>query len=133
MEWLHKILFPRDHKFTWFVYTIIGSSLPIIFRLLGATSGKVEWIDFKDFLFAGIAINLSNFALVGDREFEYKNHLIGLSVILMVLLSDAIMVFLITESRGSQFLWTLYIISTVILLLSIYISYVANDAVFDKN
>jgi hypothetical protein len=130
MRWLHNFLFPTEHQSTWFIYTIIGSLLPIIVRFLAATTGRTEWFDYTEVLFAGIAMNLSNFALAGNGDCAQREYIIGWSMIFTILLSASIMIFLLSD--GSSNNWIAYSFSFIIVLLSVYINFVANRLLFKK-
>jgi hypothetical protein len=131
MRWLHKILFPTEHQFTWFIYTVIGSLLPIAFRLLAATSGRIEWFDYNEVLFAGIAMNLSNFALAGNINTVHREYIIGWSILFTIFLSVSIMAFLLDD--GNSYNWILFAFSILVVLLSIYINYFANQFLYKKS
>jgi hypothetical protein len=61
-----------DDKWMWYFLTLFASFIPVILRLLVSFDLPIQGYDIKDFLFAGLAMNLSNLSLIGHKEFDRK-------------------------------------------------------------
>ena len=88
-------------RWIWFTVTLIGSFLPTIFRYFVGFGGEIEQFDIKDVLFAGLAINLANFALINNLNVDEKTSIILMSAIFMVVLSVILCVFLAYETKSN--------------------------------
>ncbi|HVZ95749.1 MAG TPA: hypothetical protein VG847_02660 [Chitinophagaceae bacterium] len=124
----------RNTKWLWFSLTILCSFIPCIARAIAATNLDISYFDTKDLIFAGIAINLSNFSLISSHiKFELKTLLsvfstlanLFLAVILGILLSDD------NNKNAHSTMW-LSIFCIIIVGFSVYLSYDANDYIIKK-
>jgi hypothetical protein len=124
----------NENKWLWYGGTLIGSMVPLIFRLLISLDNRhVACFDIKDLLFMGLAINLSNFNLIGTRNFPYKVAIAIVSGIFILLMGFALGTVMTDESNSTPnpFLW-LKIISSCFVLFSVYMSYEANRFLFEN-
>lgn len=66
-----------EHKWAWYIGTLIGSFIPIILRFLISLDSEISSFDIKDLLFAGLAMNLSNLSLVNGKEILKEDRQFG--------------------------------------------------------
>lgn len=118
----------------WFVITILCSFIPCIARAIASTNLDISCFDTKDIIFAGIAINISNFQLISSHIKIEPKILISLlstianlflAVILGIILSDD------SNTKAHSTFW-LNIICILIVIVSIYLSYDANDYIIKQ-
>lgn len=142
MNPIKKYIEGNEYKWFWFFLTFGGSCLPIIARFLCGLSSSIEIFDIKDVLFAGLAMNLSNLNLVGNKKIEAKVVISLLSVALIFLCTLIIGIFLCTENSIDstngllslkQGLCILKVLSGILVAFSIYWSYNANNYVFENS
>ena len=122
-----KIIEANETRWLWFGGVLIGSFIPLILRLIVSLDiQEIASFDIKDCLFAGLAINLSNFNLLESSKYQFKLALGFLSTICILIIAVAIGVFLISETiTQKNFLW-LKLISVIVVTFSIRISYGLN-------
>jgi hypothetical protein len=120
----------NGQKWIWFFCTIIGSFIPIIFRIgLFAFMDHVDAFDFRDWMFAGLAINLSNLSLVGNKSFDRKVGVVIFSVSLIIGFSLVIGAN-IACTAAKIVMHNVNYFSIAALILTVYVSFKANNYVF---
>ncbi len=131
MSLIEKYIEGNESKWIWFTLTLIGSLIPLILRFLVSLAFPIQSFDIKDLLFAALAINLSNFNLIGSRNFKTKTIIVIFSALLIIFISSTLGVFLCTEANTHQVSFLkLKTISIVFFLASVYMSFEANNYVF---
>ncbi|MBV8252678.1 MAG: hypothetical protein JO154_08725 [Chitinophaga sp.] len=111
--------------------TLVGSMLPIILRFVTSLDLDIGRYDIKDFLFAGLAINLNNFNLITSEKVEAKIIFSTISAFAIVVLAFLLGVFIGTEvvKPAPAFIW-LSFIAVICFLGSAYLSYEANKIIY---
>jgi len=133
MNFIENYIKGNENKWVWYLSTLIGSLLPVFFRLiLSSTNNHFEPFDIKDLLFSGLAMNLSNLNLIGHKIFDIKVVLATISAILIIFISFLITAFMFLDIlKGELFNVTILEILSIFLVLgSIYLSYESNNYVF---
>lgn len=88
---LRKILLQNHSKLQWFIITIVAGTLPVFVRLYVGLNNNIDSLfDIKDILFAALAINISNFSLFTNDDYELKSLIAWASGILLVFITLAI-------------------------------------------
>ena len=134
MSFIKKHIEGNENKWLWFSLSLLASLLPIFTRYCASLgSNTVASFDIKDLLFAGLAMNLANFNLVSAKKIKAKLAIIGLSAILIVVISVIVGIFLMAEPQPVQNngLPLLRLISGALVIFSIFMSYCANDYVLN--
>jgi hypothetical protein len=122
-----------EHKWAWYIGTLIGSFIPIILRFFISLDCEISSFDIKDLLFAGLAMNLANFNLIAGKEVENQHKIAGLSVLWIIFISTVLGVFFHGESLDvKKNFYGLKITSGVIVLISTLASYATNQYVFNQ-
>jgi hypothetical protein len=117
----------------WYFLTLFASFIPVILRLLVSFDLPIQGYDIKDFLFAGLAMNLSNLSLIGHKEFDRKLAIALISMTFILLIGFLIGLFLFNEAMNNKYpLPTLQVFSFVFVGISVYMSREANYYVFNK-
>ena len=130
MGFIERFIEKKENKWLWYLLTFIGSFLPLIVRfLVSGGFSSVNNFDIKDVLFAGIAMNLGNFNLLGGSKIEAKVVIAILSTILMLVIALIVGIFLAVESNvnDKNHFILLKSSSCVLVAISIFMSYTANN------
>ncbi len=123
----------QEYKWIWYLGTLFGSLLPMIIRLVISMDHKIPCFDLKDFLFAGLAMNLSNLNLIGTKSFKYKTEIALFSTACIVIIAAVIGVLFADEANTEKNnLFGIKALSLLFVSLSIYVSFEANNFVFKK-
>jgi len=111
--------------------TLVGSMLPVILRFVTSLDLDISKYDIKDFLFAGLAINLNNFNLITSEKLEAKIVFSMLSAFAIVVLAFLLGVFIGTEVvKPAPSFICLSLFTAIFFLGSIYLSYEANKIIY---
>jgi hypothetical protein len=128
---LFEAIRKNDYKWAWFILTFIASVSPIICRVIISIDFKINLFDIRDLLFAGLALNLSNFNLVGSKKFDDKILIVLSSIIFITCFAFIIGVVLASEAIKNPPAHTfLDWLSVIVAILSVYVSFEANNYVF---
>jgi hypothetical protein len=124
----------NEDAIVWFIIIVFGSFIPVFARFVVTMDyPHAIHLDIKDVLFSGLAMNISNFPLIGSRKLKYKGIIFGSSVFCIIAIAVGIGVFLSNETNHiDNELSNLRCISFVFVLGSIIVSYFANRFVFKK-
>lgn len=133
MSLIEKYIMKSENKWLWFIITICGSFIPLIFRYVVSLGfPTTSNFDIKDVLFAGLAMNLSNFNLLSSKNFKAKVVIALLSSIMIAVIAVLISIFLAKENDKINSLTLLQLLSVIFVLFSIYMSYETNNFVLKK-
>jgi|GEM_PF-1848677 len=114
-------------------FILFGSLFPAIVRLMISLDLNIIRYDIKDYIFAGLAINLSNFNLIKGHRLETQLVYTTLSVFLIFLLGCILGVFLGFEIiKPAPNLPWLTCFAIILFLGSVYLSYEANNLFFNQ-
>src|SRR5688572_5147167 len=89
-----------QHKWNWYMCTLIGSLIPMGLRFFISLDYQINMFDIKDMLFAGLAMNLSNLGLLNNNKFKQKDRIGVLSGFFIVFISVALGVSFVDEDIG---------------------------------
>jgi len=99
-------------------------------RLVVAAKANIACFDYKDLLFAGLAINLSNLNLIGSRKFEEKVSVAAFSALGIIFCCAPLMIFFMSDDNDTNTgISILKGFSIIIVILSGWFSYDANNYV----
>lgn len=121
-----------DHKWFWFFATFVASLIPVACRFIASLASEINALDLKDVLFAGLALNLSNLNLVGDKTMDKKNIIVYLSVILLIIIAVILGIYFANENKLRNISIMLDLFSITFVGASVYVSYSANNYVFEN-
>lgn len=97
LEWFRKLF---NHPLKWFSFTILCSFFPVIARVASClVTSDVQYFDLKDFVFVALALCLSNFNLIGDKDFKEKDGIAAISTILTLGFGVALTLFFIHDYK----------------------------------
>lgn len=128
---LLKWLASKEYKWLWYGGTLVGSALPILMRVFLSLDKPVPSFDLKDLLFMGLAINLSNFNLIGIQKFEYKVVVVVCSMLFVIMMAFILGVLMNDESNHvvDPMKWMTRL-SVLCVAASAILSYAANKHIF---
>jgi hypothetical protein len=120
-----------ENKWIWYLLTFGGSFIPFLARLLVSLEFPINSFDIKDILFAGLAMNLSNFNLTNIEESK-KSRLIIFSGLSIFFIGLIIGIFLCAEYKepANNNIYLLKLVSYAFVAFSIRTSYNANSYSF---
>jgi hypothetical protein len=123
----------NEDKAIWYFFILGGAFIPIFVRLIVTADFPVEHLDIKDVLFAGLAMTISNFNLIGSEKVKYKSIIFGFSAACILFTGLIIAEFLFDDIKQlhSNFYY-LTRISYACVFASIVLSYITNRFVFKK-
>lgn len=121
-DWLEK----SEKKWLWFWLTLIGSVLPIFFRFFASYLWKIESFDFKDLLFAGLAMTLINFNTLG-KSYAGKTGILVLSAFLIAGFSFLITIFLYADGSHVENIGLFKGLSFATTVAAVLLSYETKD------
>lgn len=137
IAWAVMNIFERiernEYKWMWFVFTLIGSFLPMGFRYLASLGFNVSSFDIKDLLFAGLALNISNLTLAGSQRSDTRVVMAGVSFFMSLIIAVFIVIFMCNEEFPTKELIGLKYLSYPVVILSGIISWQANNYVHKFN
>lgn len=122
-----------ENKWIWFLGTLVGGFLPVFGRLIVGLSIPIELFDIKDVLFAGVAMNLSNFTLVGYKEVQNKVLIIFASALFTFFMSFLIAIYLCSGENTPKHYIILNFLSCSFCAASIFLSWVSNKKVAETS
>lgn len=128
MGLIEKYIEGNESRWIWFITTLFGGFIPLILRFFISLGIPINPFDFKDILFAGLAMNLSNLNIFGNKNFKTSVVIAVISGAFMISISCFLGVFLCKESTNlqSSMIW-LKCISGVFVAISIKINYEAHN------
>lgn len=121
----------NESKLIWYFAIVISSSIPMILRFLTSLDLKISSFDIKDVLFAGLAMNLSNFNLISSKKFSFKVIFALFSATLITIIGFCLGILFCCESQSpAPNLSGLTLCSCLLLAGSFALSYQANKCIF---
>jgi len=121
----------NEAKLLWYIVIIFSSCIPAIMRFIIGLDLNISKYDVKDVLFAGLAINLSNFNLINAKKLPIKSIFVTSSALLIAFIGMIIGVFLCLEAQTkTPAMHWLNVVSIGLVLGSAAVSYQANKFLF---
>ncbi|HYF29959.1 MAG TPA: hypothetical protein VD993_02460 [Chitinophagaceae bacterium] len=137
MSVFEKYLNCAQYKWNWYVYTLAGSMLPVILRFFISLDCGIKMFDIKDFLFAGLAMNLSNLTLIGSDNLDAvtRERIAVVSGLLILFIAAFLGLLFYEEDPGIRkpFFW-MKVLAAGFVAASVATSYRTNKYIFtNKN
>jgi len=126
--WLLRSSFSSNERpWQWFFSVVVGGSLPLIVTFFVEIDSETgNYLKMADVVFLGLAFNVSNLTLVGDRKnFDRKPFVVGFSYTFLILLAFCLGRIYSKPDSTLEFKW----ITGGLVLISAYVSFEANHFV----
>lgn len=134
MRVFERYMNSAQYKWNWYMCTLVGSMIPVLMRFFISLDCGIAMFDIKDLLFAGLAMNLSNLSLLNSRKMKQNDRIGFLSGLFILFISAFLGLFFFQEDPTIKTeLSKLKIVSSVLVVSSIWLSYRTINTIFASN